>query len=89
MTIQITSEEEEIVVLNLNSTDNQLNVLDKIVDYLGERKKLFSADICDEKNILNVVADHPKSSWQFGLEKNEFKNKLKSSLKSLKDNKSK
>ena len=83
--ITVDSMPQIIVVLNLNSTEQQLDVLNDIMEIFNRYGFSFSADICYGNNIKAIYDESSNDKIDLSLQYNEFKRRFKDALSELKE----
>ena len=75
ISMQIITPKDLLIVMNINSTDEQLSLLSSITDYFNENNYLFTADIC-HGNEHESIFNRSSTNHEFGLELEEFNKQL-------------
>ena len=85
--LQIVPSSQVLIVMNLNSTNQQLEVLDTILKYFADYKYGFTADICYGNARKPIYDENSDSKIDLSIGFDEFVERLTLALADLKEEK--
>ena len=80
--MQVIPPKDLTVVINKNSTNQQLSLLNAITSYFNKYHYLFTADVCFGEEVKSIC-DSSNTNHEYGLELNDFNEQLKIILSDL------